>query len=191
MKAKEIDYELMDEWFYYDETSPSCLRWKKASRSNKVKLGSVAGTLKHKRQGRYVYKQWEVKLKGEFYMVHRIVYALHHKLINNEFPVDHVDHDSTNNKIGNLRNVPHAVNMRNMRAFVTNSTGVSGVGLGGDRYRAMWVEDGRLKSKSFAIRKYGEEEAFRLACQAREEAIKRLNEQGAGYTETHGEELPY
>lgn len=186
MKAKEIDYDLMNEWFYYDETSPSCLRWKKASRSNKVEIGSASGTLKQKQQGRYMRKHWEVSLKGEVYMVHRVVYVLHHKLINNEFPVDHIDHDSTNNKIGNLRNVSHSVNMRNMRIFVTNSTGVTGVSLRGERYSALWREDERLDSKSFSVNKYGEEEAFRLACQAREEAIKRLNEQGAGYTEAHG-----
>lgn len=191
MKAKEINYELMNEWFYYDETSPSCLRWKKkVGGSQKVKVGSVAGALKQKQQGRHMYKYWQVRLKGDEYMAHRIVYVLHHKLINNEFHVDHVDHDSTNNKIGNLRNVSHSVNARNMRIFATNSTGVTGVRLRGDRYVAFWSEDGgrwgKRGMKSFSINKYGEEEAFRLARQAREEAIKRLNEQGAGYTETHG-----
>lgn len=187
MKAKEIDYDLMNEWFYYDETSPSCLRWKKVGvYTSKVEVGDVAGTLKQRQRGRYVYKHWEVHLKGEFYMAHRIVYVLHHKLINNEFHVDHVDHDSTNNKIDNLRNVSRGVNMRNMRVFVTNSSGVTGVRLCGGRYSAFWSQGGRQSTKSFSVNKYGEEEAFRLACQAREEAIKRLNEQGAGYTETHG-----
>jgi hypothetical protein len=33
--------------------------------------------------------------------------------------------------------------------------------------------------------KYGEAEALRLACEARENAIKELNAQGAGYSDKH------
>jgi hypothetical protein len=52
---------------------------------------------------------------------------------------------------------------------------------------AQWYDlSGKKHSKSFSISKYGYEEAFRLACEARVEAIRLLNEQGAGYTEYHG-----
>ena len=81
---------------------------------------------------------------------------------------------------------------RNQRKFKSNTTGVTGVyqhhknGVL-NRYVADWRElNGTRKTKSFSINKYGKEEAFRLACQAREDAIKRLNEEGAGYSENHG-----
>lgn len=77
---------------------------------------------------------------------------------------------------------------RNRRRRVDNSTGFTGVNLrGGKDYVAIWVTlEGKTKSKSFSINKYGKEEAFRLACEARENAIKELNEQGAGYSGNHG-----
>ena len=36
------------------------------------------------------------------------------------------------------------------------------------------------------LKKYGKEEAFRLAVEWRAARIKELNNQGAGYTERHG-----
>lgn len=81
---------------------------------------------------------------------------------------------------------------RNKRKNVNNKSGFTGVHKGYrdgklDRYRAEWIDlEGKTKSKSFSINKYGKEEAFRLACEARENAIKELNEQGAGYSENHG-----
>lgn len=81
---------------------------------------------------------------------------------------------------------------RNKTKLSTNTTGVTGVHKHHKngvlcRYTADWRElDGTRRSKSFSINKYGKEEAFRLACETRENAIKELNEQGAGYSENHG-----
>ena len=81
---------------------------------------------------------------------------------------------------------------KNKRKSTSNSTGANGVSQeykNGKtiRYRAEWYTlEKKKKSKSFSINKYGKEEAFRLACEARENAIKELNEQGAGYSENHG-----
>jgi hypothetical protein len=46
--------------------------------------------------------------------------------------------------------------------------------------------DGKPQSKRYAIAVYGEEKAFKLACEHREVMIQSLNSQGAGYTEDHG-----
>lgn len=189
MKAKEIDYELMDEWFYYDETSPSGLRWKRTHpKASRVKVGSIAGHLLLSRNR----KSWVVRLLGVPYQVHRIVFTLFYKSLPSELIIDHVNVDSTDNRISNLRSVPQKMNSRNKRKSVHNLSGVTGVSVVDGHCKASWKDlDGASCGKSFSVNKYGEEEAFRLACQAREEAIKRLNEQGAGYTETHGEELVY
>lgn len=86
----------------------------------------------------------------------------------------------------------HDIQSRNKRISDKNKTKVTGVTMKFKNnqlyiYRAEWVEqDGYQKTKSFSINKYGKQEAFRLACQAREDAIKRLNEEGAGYSENHG-----
>lgn len=56
-----------------------------------------------------------------------------------------------------------------------------------DRYwMALWDCNGSTKQKYFKIAKYGNEEAFRLACEYRAAMIEQLNSQGAGYTDTHG-----
>lgn len=52
--------------------------------------------------------------------------------------------------------------------------------------KAGWRElDGTTRCKSYSVDKYGEEEALRLAVEAREEAINDLNSRGAGYGEQH------
>ena len=195
MKAKEIDYELMDEWFYYDEISPSCLRWKKGNKYNKLIVqGCSVGWKAKNGKGRVC--GWRVHLLGKEYSIHRVIWVLLNKHISSEKVIDHIDGNPLNNKKDNLREVSVKVNNRNVRRGLRNITGVMGVFLRESEsrryYYAQWREvSGPYRSRYFSINKYGEEEAFRLACQAREEAIKRLNEQGAGYTETHGEELPY
>lgn len=84
------------------------------------------------------------------------------------------------------------VQNRNKRRRKDNTTKYTGVNeLVKDSkvigYLARWSDlIGNKKSKYFSIKKYGEKEAFYLACDARENAIKQLNERGAGYPESHG-----
>lgn len=83
---------------------------------------------------------------------------------------------------------------RNHSLQRNNKTGVVGVALcecgghyGSPYYMAYWNElDGKRKSKCFSTWKYGEKEAFNLACEHRTSQIKRLNELGAEYAESHG-----
>lgn len=94
--------------------------------------------------------------------------------------------------LDNCEWVTKEVQARNRRKRRDNKTGCNGVSqeiIDGKltRYRVEWYDlEKKKKSKSFSILKYGKEEAFRLACEARENAIKELNEQGAGYSENHG-----
>lgn len=197
MKAKEIDYELMDEWFYYDETSPSYLRWKKNVTVGFGRIirkkGDAAGTKKHDGKG---YCYWAVHVRGTTYRASRVVWCLNYGSIPSNMVVDHIDRNTSNNQVANLRLVSESLNTRNKTLRCGgNSSGVTGVFRGTSPsgivfYGAHWKNlDGTNGLKTFSTRKYGEEEAFLLACRAREEAVKRLNEQGAGYTETHGEGL--
>ena len=80
---------------------------------------------------------------------------------------------------------------KNRKKPSSNKSGATGVfylnkGKYGS-FRAEWYEvNGKSRSKSFSIKKYGYDEAYRLACEYRELMISRLNEQGAGYSENHG-----
>ena len=183
-----------DEWFYYDETSVSFLRWKVSRWSgngNEVEhivAGQVAGCQDSK-------GQYQVNVDGKSTMVHRVIWELLCSEIPEGFIIDHKNGDGTYNQVENLRCIPSYLNARNMKRYATNSSGVCGVSLltnktakGTNSYwSAKWADrDGRQVNKRFSVARYGDEEAFRLACEYRTKMIKELNAQGAGYTDDHG-----
>ena len=80
-------------------------------------------------------------------------------------------------KLREIQNSPEAANpLKRMQS--NNTSGIVGVRRGktawSDVWSATWTENGRQFHRSFSIAKFGEEEAFRLACQARAEAEKRI-----------------
>lgn len=90
----------------------------------------------------------------------------------------------------NCRWVSPALQARNTKKRKNNTSGVTGVVLDSGKYPsfvAIWRDlDGQGRKKCFGIRKYGYDEAFRLACEYRAKMIIELNQQGAGYTDSHG-----
>lgn len=192
LKQNALDIEELSNRFYYDETSPTCLRYKEdvyigiKNSQLRFRIGDVAGCF-HKSTGYYI-----VGINGKKSIrVHRVILCILNYDINNFF-VDHLDGDKTNNKVANLRLTERKENNRNSKIRHDNKTGVCGVfrskidRYGRERFVAVWKEGGKSNSKSFSIRKYGESEAFRLACEYRKQKITELNDQGAGYTERHG-----
>lgn len=81
---------------------------------------------------------------------------------------------------------------RNQGKMSSNTSGKTGVYLqtkeGKPAYWcAQWYTlSGERKSKTFSLSKYGGQEAFRLACEYRDNQIESLNNQGAGYSDGHG-----
>lgn len=81
---------------------------------------------------------------------------------------------------------------RNKGMQANNQTGVTGVHLAEKKVGqlsavATWNDlAGKCHSKSFSINKYGFELSMRLAIEARDQAIRLLNQQGAGYSPNHG-----
>jgi len=191
--AKPVSNIPWSDMLYYDETSPSCLRHKSDKiRPNNLSVaryaGEVAGNV-NKENGYWVYCS---ALYGNF-QCHRIIWFLSY---NEDVPVnsiiDHVDGDKLNNKISNLRLVSEAENTRNVPMYKNNTTGTTGVYL--DRkykefyyWKASWMDlDGKQRSKSFSITKLGDDVAFKLACECRNNMIEELNSLGAGYSDRHG-----
>jgi len=185
---EKIEWE---KWFYYDETSPSCLRWRVDRYSGRyhnqihVKAGDVAGSA-----GSSNY--YSVKLNNKLFLCHRIIIEMTQdiKLNRSDF-VDHINRDRQDNRLLNLRVVSYSKNQRNFPKRADNTSGVVGVRFEsfGKRcyWRAFWTElDGKYRTKSFNINKLGVMVAFRDAVMYREKMIKELNEQGAGYSERHG-----
>ena len=95
----------------------------------------------------------------------------------------------------NCRWISAGLQARNKGKAKNNKSGVVGVfkkiNRQGDKETHFWVAGwrslkGEVKSKAFSISKYGDKEAFELACMWREKVILELNAEGAGYTEFHG-----
>lgn len=183
--AKSFDKEFLSQYVYYDETSETFLRWNYTSDlvygSHRPEVGKVAGTLGS-----------NVNILKVPYSVHKVVWALHYGDIPADMVIDHIDGNPKNNNINNLRMIPQSLNCKNRGMSKNNKTSVSGVvhyiqPKQCEYFRAqVAIGNGRNQQKYFSVKKYGNEEAFRLACEWRSEQIRLLNEQGAGYTERHG-----
>lgn len=174
VSARLISKEMFDEYLYYDETSPSCLRWKVdvvgGNCAVKIKANSEAGSL-NKNNGYY-----QVQLQGVRYQSHRIV-ALLHNLGVDDFVIDHIDRDKSNNKISNLRLVSQKENMQNKNQYKlssNNTTGVQGVSYSKQRdyWVAGWYENGNRIRKHFPIKNYETSEAaFEAAVEYRQQMV--------------------
>ncbi|MGO4743995.1 HNH endonuclease [Serratia quinivorans] len=129
MQISNKDIELIKryrECFSYDEKSPTCLAWKSRV-ANCVKIGAMAG-------GPHWSGYWYVRLDGQSYAAHRVVYGL----INGYLPdeVDHIDLNRSNNKISNLRASTTSQNECNKGIQRNNTSGVKGVNW--DKSSGMW-----------------------------------------------------
>jgi hypothetical protein len=110
--------------------------------------------------------------KQETKKIHRLMAMTFLPEFNNpELVVDHKDGNKTNNNLDNLRMVPLSDNDRNQQdvlgvcEWFDEKSGVP-------CYRAQWYDEtGARQSKYFSLHEYGDEEAYRLATEYRQEMI--------------------
>lgn len=96
---------------------------KMAKRFNKKYANKEAGYLRKYSNGS-IYRCVIVNKKA--YLVHRLIYLIFHGTIPDE-TIDHIDGNTLNNKIDNLRCVSQRENCRNRKRSSKNKSGVSGV----------------------------------------------------------------
>jgi hypothetical protein len=99
-------------------------------------LDAVNGILYRNSTGRPAYIQWKSdwgKLRGWVVVkgrrevaVHRVIWAMHTGAWP-ELSIDHIDGDTKNNAIHNLREVTTAINSRNTKLYDSNTSGFIGV----------------------------------------------------------------
>lgn len=79
------------------------------------------------------------------YKAHRIIW----RMVTGENPdmIDHIDGNSLNNRIENLRSVSHEINTRNQKLRSTNTTGVNGV----IKHRTSWHARVRVADRTLHL----------------------------------------
>ena len=182
-----IEYNDWSDIFTYDETSPSFLRWKvpviSGKGSCKIKPGDVAGSPNGS-------LRWSVQVNGKLHQCHRVIYEMFNGTIG-KLSIDHIDGNSENNSITNLRAVPHEVNMRNCKFNKNNKSGYKGVCV---RRRgkylsviASWREGGKKVSREFSAKDETLEEVIKRAAEYRTSKLRDLNSLLGedGYTDRH------
>lgn len=91
---------------------------------------------------------------------------------------------------GNMRWATDVQQARNRGKMKNNTSGKTGVSVrvqyGIKYFVAHWSDADGKHTKSFSSKKYGELEAFNLACEYRDTMMSILNEKGFGYGEKHG-----
>ena len=123
MKSKLLVYpsqEQLHEIFEYrDDNISQPLIWK-IRPAYRLKIGDIAGSLYG---GRY----YTVSVYYIRYKLHRLVWIYHNGDVPNGMIVDHVDGNSINNRIENLRLATPSENNRNSKISSKNTSGVKGV----------------------------------------------------------------
>ena len=138
----------------------------------RTKRGSVAGTLSALTKRKDM-KYRVIKINGKNYLAHRLAFLY----MTGSFPdcsVDHINHEGSDNRWANLREVTSTDNNRNIRMHHDNKSGICGVWLG----RKRWVAKIGINSTQECIGRF--DNLFDAACARKSAEIKY------GYHKNHG-----
>jgi hypothetical protein len=165
MPVKIITQKRVKEALQYSPET-GVFKWK-IQTSVRISVGDDAGT---KTRTGYIH----IKLDGYIYAAHRLIWMYMYGF----FPknIDHIDHDRSNNRLPNLRDVTHIENMSNQKIRSTNTSGIMGVRW--DENRNKWHTRIRAQGKNFHLGRFQD---FFLACCARKSAELKY-----GFHPNHG-----
>lgn len=93
------------------------LYWK-VSRSNRIKIGQIAGTTPKDQRTR-------ISIDHKIFLIHRIIFAMQHGFMPKY--IDHIDGNTKNNCIENLREAKFNENVQNSKIRIDNTSGIKGV----------------------------------------------------------------
>ena len=140
-----------------DSTSKTGLRWIK-DRGKKIKAGDEAFTSTN------TYGYYGGKFDYIYYTAHQVImYLTYGEWSSKDRHIDHIDGNTTNNSIDNLRFVTPTGNQRNAnrRLNSRNTTGINGLTIQDSRFRAQYVGQTLYwgKSREIAIARLEEAKA--------------------------------
>jgi len=147
----EMPIEMLVDSFEIDESCPSGLRRKIMPRkyfknnvawrfANNHYGGKPAGCLK---QLKTKHPRWMVRFNGKDWQATRIIWAVAHGIDPVENYIDHIDGNSQNNKLSNLRLVNISQSHANRSAMTGNPSGYAGVNKQGNKWKARLRVEGK------------------------------------------------
>lgn len=96
-----------------------------------------------------------VRFEGKNYLIHRVIWFLCHGPIPDAMSVDHVDADSTNNRIENLQLLTNKANARKGALQTKRNNNTSGVtGVYWDKEREKWHSQIQVNGKLIFLGRY-------------------------------------
>ena len=131
-----VTHERLLELFFYDENSGEFIR--RVTKGNRHKAGQVAGTI-HTNLDGMQYKI--IGIDRQYYKASRLAWFYK----KGEWPknqIDHIDHDSLNNRWNNFREASNGQNQCNKKRQSNNSSGYKNV---------IWEEDRKRWTIKFNI----------------------------------------
>jgi hypothetical protein len=111
------------ELFEYHEDGYLIRKISGQGRANKAgsKVGNYSAKNLGKRNARYV----TTKINGQHWCVHKLIYLWHHGYVPDQ--LDHINRDTLDNRIENLRPATNSQNASNRKLFSNNTSKVKGV----------------------------------------------------------------
>jgi hypothetical protein len=127
-------HELLEVCEPSDPQEESGLKWK-VNRKGPARAGEWAGNLNnHVRSSGEIRKEWRIKIDGKFYYAARIIYFMHHGVDPYPMEVDHINRDSRDNRVENLRLAKDTeLQQQNTGISKNNKSGIKGVSWHKDR----------------------------------------------------------
>jgi len=110
-----LTQELIKELFHYEDGNLI----RRTHTSSNSQIGDVAGS-----NNGFGYLR--TRVEGRLQLNHRLIFLYHHGFISENF-IDHIDRNTLNNKIENLREVSNYCNIRNAKQSRNNTSSVKGI----------------------------------------------------------------
>ena len=164
-----ITQERLKEVLHYDPNT-GIFTWL-TSTSNSHKIGDVAGGITH--SGYY-----RISISNKLYYAHRLAWLYMY----GELPkgsIDHINRATGDNRIENLRDVDHKINMKNTKRREDNTSGATGVRL--HKRSGKWTARIYVNGKEIHLGYYTDK--------AKAIAKRRMAEVIYGFHANHGRDI--
>jgi hypothetical protein len=147
-------YPTQEEVQYYFTYENGKLYWKNTTKHS-IKVGDLAGTIVKNKFGNY----YRIGLNGSCYLMHRLIYIYFNGEIPSGMYIDHINGNSLNNNIENLRICNKYQNQYNSKKSSVNTSGIKGITFENKKWRCRC----RVNGKKYHVGFYDDINEAKLA----------------------------